>query len=250
MRTITGLMVICISFFSLGFAKKAKAAPIKKKPVHHLNTEACRQIAADTSQFTRRKISKTTRYYTPLFKPGKNGGLRKVDRRACINIEGSCVVGKYLYNWAGRGKPWGVRYDRATIVHKFGKGNGRNRFNRTNALDPCRTVAADQSKHPVGTVLYIPAMKGKTCPQTGKPVDGCFVVSDVGAAIKGNDRYDLFTGECANYDKKYYYCLDKANRDFGADKGTPYYVIDRDHALATALREEADQHIERDWQKP
>ena len=92
-------------------------------------------------------------------------------------------------------------------------------------------------------------MRGKLCPQSGKAVDGCFIVGDVGGAIKGAGRFDFFTGECADYNKNSNTCADALNDQFAVGKGTDFYVIGRHHALAKELREETDRFINSDWDR-
>lgn len=220
---------------------------LKKKTVDAYVSKACSEIKEKKDLFPQELITRTTQYFTPLFKPGRNGGLQKKDRRDCINIEGSCIVGKYLYAWAGKKKPWGKRYIRSKVPFKFGQGSGKSYYNKHNALDPCRTLAADVSLYPIGTVIYIPSMEGKICPQNNQPVDGCFIVGDVGEAIKGQGRFDLFTGECVNYNKRTNSCDDEFNSAFTATNEDVFYVIGRHNILAKNLREEADLHIANDW---
>jgi 3D (Asp-Asp-Asp) domain-containing protein len=151
------------------------------------------------------------------------------------------VVGDFLYDSSG------VATERSTVLFKFGPGSGKGPFNMTNALDPCRTLAADRSVYPIGTVIFIPEMKNKICPQSGKPVDGCFIVGDVGHAITGGQRFDIFTGECSQYDKRTSTCLDPAIAAFVASESAPFNVVPRDDPLAVQLREEAAAFINRGW---
>jgi 3D (Asp-Asp-Asp) domain-containing protein len=134
------------------------------------------------------------------------------------------------------------------VPFKFGQGSGKGLFNTTNALDPCRTLAADRRVYPMGTVIFIPEMRTKICPQSGKPVDGCFIVGDVGSAITGGQRFDIFTGECSQYDKRTSTCRDPANAAFAAPGNTTFNVIRRDDPLAVQLRQETDAFIKRGWQ--
>ncbi|HEY8078577.1 MAG TPA: 3D domain-containing protein, partial [Labilithrix sp.] len=53
-------------------------------------------------------------------------------------------------------------------------------------ITPLRTVAADTSVLPMGSVLYIPELDGDG-------LDGCFVVEDRGSRVKG-EHVDIFTG--------------------------------------------------------
>lgn len=231
-------------------SEERRATSLSKRQVDQFLAPSCERIAksigGDNDGHREEQIRKTTQYFTPMFKPGQDGGLREVDRRACINIEGSCIVGEWLYNYAGPNKPRGERYDRSEVPFKFGKGSGQSQYNTTNALDPCRTLAADKRHYPSGTVVYIPSMK-KKCPQTGKVVDGCFIVGDVGSAITGAGRFDIFTGECSSYSKRSNTCRDSLNREFVAPKDTIYYVIDRDNKFAKELRQEADSFIRSNW---
>ena len=84
-------------------------------------------------------------------------------------------------------------------------------------------------------MLFIPALKGRICPQNGQPVDGCFVVGDKGGAIKGAGRFDMFGGECARFDSKKYECRDPKSTSLEVPRGTEFYVVPRDHKLCVRL---------------
>jgi 3D (Asp-Asp-Asp) domain-containing protein len=64
-------------------------------------------------------------------------------------------------------------------------------------LQPFRTVAVDPRVVPLGTLLYVPLLEGRTMP--GRPPwggfvhDGCVVADDTGGHIDGQ-RLDLFVG--------------------------------------------------------
>lgn len=248
------LVACALLLAAVSFVPAQAQTGLKKWPVAQFLAPACRAIEASLRAFPPVPVKKATRYFTPAFPPGPNGELRGEDRYACLNMEGSCVVGEYLYNNPSE------RFRRNGVLFKFGKGNGVSDYNKTNALDPCRTLAADQSKsyYPAGTVIYIPAMKSKICPQTGRMVDGCFIVGDVGEGIKGERRFDVFTGECHRYAKtvnrsgkilKIYDCLDPANNQFVPRNGRDvFHMIHRDHPLARQLRGETDAFIRAGWQ--
>lgn len=65
------------------------------------------------------------------------------------------------------------------------------------ALQPFRTVAVDRRVIKLGTLLYVPALEGRTMPGRapwgGFIHDGCVIADDTGGAIKGN-QLDLFVG--------------------------------------------------------
>jgi 3D (Asp-Asp-Asp) domain-containing protein len=241
---LAAAVVAAIALHANAGAALAETVP-GKRPLPTLNATACQQIEANAESFDTEEVSRMTRYFTPIFRPGPEGELRKADRRHCLQIQGSCVVGDYLYN-AGGG-PSGTRYDRASVTFIFGQGSGRNEYNRTNALFPCRTVAADLKQYKLGTVLFIPALKGRICPQTGQPVDGCFIVGDKGSAIKGQGRFDMFGGECAAFDGAKYECRDAKSTTLEVRAGTEFHVVPRDHKLARALRDQVDTFVENGW---
>lgn len=62
-------------------------------------------------------------------------------------------------------------------------------------LVPFRTIAVDPARIPIGTVLYIPRLKGFEFSVDGQPRvhDGYVIAGDVGGAIKDN-HIDFFTG--------------------------------------------------------
>lgn len=220
---------------------------LKKRVIPQLMARACENIRSNRNSFPQENLAKSTQYFTPMFRPGKNGKLQEQDRPACIKMEGSCIVDRYLYNWLSKKDPWGKIYIRDEVKFSFGKGSGESDYNQTNALDPCRTLAADPQHYPPGTVIYLPAMRNKICPQSGRAVDGCFIVGDVGSAIKGKGRFDIFTGECIQYDKSNSTCEDPLNTGFIADGNSPYYVVSRDNKWARQLRGEADSLINKRW---
>jgi 3D (Asp-Asp-Asp) domain-containing protein len=241
MRTFS-TMASLLMFVALNSPAMGQEGPPEKHPVGQFLAPACQQIADQADNFPAQRIRRATQYYTPLFRPGPDGKLRPEDRRSCVNIEGACIVGEFLYDSTG------TPVQRSNVLFKFGKGSGRGPFNTTNALDPCRTLAADRNVYPMGTVIFIPEMRNKICPQSGKPVDGCFIVGDVGSAITGGQRFDIFTGECAQYDKQSSTCRDPANAAFIARRETPFNVIGRDQTLAIQLRQQTDAFINRGWQ--
>jgi 3D (Asp-Asp-Asp) domain-containing protein len=216
-------IVFYLAFAPLSPALMAQDAPPEKRGIGQFLAPACQRIADHANNFPAQQIQLATQYYTPLFRPGPDGKLRPEDRRSCLNVEGACLVGDYLYDTANRS---GIQ--RSTVPYKFGPGSGKGPYNTTKALDPCRTLAADRHLYPMGTVIFIPEMRNKICPQSGKPVDGCFIVGDVGSAIQGGQRFDIFTGECSNYNKRTNTCGDQANAAFVAPRNTTFYVIQRD----------------------
>lgn len=61
------------------------------------------------------------------------------------------------------------------------------------AIIPLRTIAADTSVLPMGTIVYIPELDGAPRGEGTAAHDGCFVVEDQGLRVKG-EHVDIFTG--------------------------------------------------------
>jgi 3D (Asp-Asp-Asp) domain-containing protein len=226
---------------------KANIVPTQAKdgmPKHAipaLNAATCKQIAANVGSLRAEKTRETTQFFTPIFRPGPDGDLRKEDRKNCLQMEGACIVGNFLYNADGQ------RFDRDKVKFIFGQGPGISDFNKTNALIPCRTLAADKNHYKIGTVIYVPSFEGKICPQSSEPVDGCFIVGDVGSAIKGKGRFDIFTGECSHYDSDLRICRDTHNVAFNVPANTEFRIVPSESEFAAALRKEVDSFIDNGW---
>jgi 3D (Asp-Asp-Asp) domain-containing protein len=60
-------------------------------------------------------------------------------------------------------------------------------------ITPMRTIAADTTVLPMGTVVYIPELDGAPRNDAGDVIDGCFVVEDRGLRVQG-EHVDIFTG--------------------------------------------------------
>ena len=63
---------------------------------------------------------------------------------------------------------------------------------RHSALQPFRSIAVDPVLVPLGSLVYVPLLRGKRTPQ-GRVLDGCFRAEDTGSLITGR-RVDLFSG--------------------------------------------------------
>ena len=233
-KVFVTLFIVCVS-------GGTAIAELKKHALSEIVAPACEAIVKNANSYPKENTSKTTQYFTPLFEPGPDGGLQEKDRFNCVNMEGSCVVGDNVYDSDGK------KYERSKVKFVFGMGSGKSDFNKTNSLFPCHTLAADRTVYRMGTVIFIPSFVGKICPQSGKPVNGCFVVGDVGHAITGKGRFDIFTGECANYDGKVHVCRDPENKAFDVKAGTEFRMIPRKSEAAYKLRSEFDAFVDNGW---
>ena len=207
----------------------------------------CNQIKqrAQSGDFSQSRVNVEATYYVMPILPHINRDSR--NHLNCINLQGKCIVrngpasNDVVHN-IRRGLYDYTTEDRTEMRCKFGYGN------RSNCLDPCTTIAADQDQHPRGTVMYIPHMEGRICPQNNQPISGCFVVDDIGGEINGWGRFDFFQGECLNYDYATSTCLDENSADFidGVNSQT-LYTIPRDHELAEQLKNIREDHIDNSW---
>lgn len=77
----------------------------------------------------------------------------------------------------------------ALDTSKFPWGRGA----RGTPIMPLRSVAADTTVLPMGTVLYIPELDGIARVGESGTTDGCFVVEDRGLRVRG-EHVDIFTG--------------------------------------------------------
>ncbi len=87
---------------------------------------------------------------------------------------------------------WYHMMNRRTVTKAAPYGRGSTRFR----LVPYRSIAADRSVFPAGTVLYIPELRGKvlTAPDgTSFTHDGYVMVVDSGSGVRGH-HIDFFAG--------------------------------------------------------
>lgn len=124
-------------------------------------------------------------------------------------LEGTVYVKGYgVYNYAGRGKneqtdcsPWFYKF-KSSLVNAM----EQTRFSRVSApfgtgakgwwLVPFRSIAVDRKVVKLGSVIYIPSVRGKEVVLPDGRLwlhDGYFLAADTGGAIKTN-HIDLFTG--------------------------------------------------------
>jgi 3D (Asp-Asp-Asp) domain-containing protein len=128
-------------------------------------------------------------------------------------VEGTVLVkdadGKLTtYNYAGRGKDVQVEcapfFNKGTLINPVAI--GKTRWTIASGpygdgvkgliLVPYRTIAVDTLTYPIGSVIYVPAARGKDILlPSGQTVthDGYFFAGDIGGAIKDN-HIDVFSG--------------------------------------------------------
>ena len=102
-------------------------------------------------------------------------------------------------------------------------------------LMPFRTIAVDRKRIRMGTVLYVPKLRGKTFWTNGEffTHDGYLIASDKGGAIEVN-HIDMFVEDAA-VDPLPDIVRSNSRGSFDA------YMVDKDHPMAVALREAGDE---------
>lgn len=146
---------------------------------------------------------------------------------ADCEMEGTCQIQqgskKYLVNVDSV-----VQGERRFVLIKdsectYGKGarSDRSHGYKTMCLDPFFSVAADLHIYNLGDVIFIPSAVGMTLPD-GSTHDGYFVVRDSGGAIKGDGRFDFFSGfKSANSNLN-----PLGNLGFGdRETNVPYFIV-------------------------
>jgi len=98
-----------------------------------------------------------------------------------------------------------------------------------------RTIAVDREKIKMGTVMYVPKLRGKTFWNAGEffTHDGYVIASDTGGAIEGN-HIDMFVADAA---VDPFPDIVRSN-----PRGTfDSYFVDQKHPAAIALKDAADE---------
>lgn len=117
-------------------------------------------------------------------------------------MEGSAILsnrgeGEVAINFAGRvaGEIRFHAVDRCV----FGEG-----VKKDLCLLPYHTIAADNTVHKIGDIIYVPKADGLRLPD-GSIHEGFFIVRDTGGAFNGigSQRVDLFTGIDPDYDNAF-----------------------------------------------
>jgi 3D (Asp-Asp-Asp) domain-containing protein len=102
-------------------------------------------------------------------------------------LQGSCFVGlENGWRFFMRAGAKRELRERHGLRCRFGAGSHA-------CLSPYVSVAADHAFHKPGDVIYVPSLDGKRVPYLGTH-DGFLVVHDKGGAIRGAERFDIFTG--------------------------------------------------------
>lgn len=137
----------------------------------------------------------------PLFAPACRAVLARTSREFhdALSLEGTGrLLDGRLLNFSERcpcARPGHggnrICYEEVDPAH-FPWGKGGRLGDRDLPLHPFRSLAVDPALIPLGTLLYVPALRGGRWPD-GTPRDGCFRADDSGQRIRGR-RLDFFAG--------------------------------------------------------
>lgn len=151
-------------------------------------------------------------------------------------LQGSCYIQveeqKTLINYHKKvnGVVQFMVVDRSICKHGLGDSSDSKQTFKAMCLDPFYSVAADTSIYPLGTVVYIPAVRGTAIPD-GSVHDGYFIVRDSGGNIDGRGRFDFFTGDVdLNAGNPF------SNLGLGGESNFDYFVVSDSEAEAVRDR--------------
>lgn len=140
-------------------------------------------------------------------------------------LQGSCYIDfegqKTLINYHKEvdGVVQFMLVDRSVCRHGLGDSSDSKQTFKAMCLDPFYSVAADTAIYPLGTVVYIPAVRGTALPD-GSVHDGYFIVRDSGGNIDGRGRFDFFTGDVGlNANNPF------SNLGLGGESNYEYFVV-------------------------
>ncbi len=230
------LLLLSLALCPLALAQDAE---VQKIFIEKFPDNACKAIITDLDKVKTDKISNATQYYTPIYSTSQANALTSKEKQTLLEMEGNYVAGNILYSYSDKYRNGVVRQNIPN--DKFGIGSVDN------ALVPCRTIAANRHIYDIGTVIFIPGMAGKICPQSHTPVDGCFLVGDVGGKITEHGHFDIFAGECMKYNFKSKICEDKNEANFSVPAGSKFYIVPNNDAHARDFKNEIIGYIRNGW---
>ena len=156
--------------------------------------------------------------------------------KGCL-MQGSCFVSingeKTMINYHKKISDTLIQFmlvDRTKCKHGMGDSSDPKQSFNIMCLDPFYSVAADTAIHPLGTVIYIPAVQGTVLPD-GSTHDGYFIVRDSGGNIDGRGRFDFFTGHFGlNASNPF------SNLGLGGEANFDYQIVSNSDAQAVRAR--------------
>lgn len=121
---------------------------------------------------------------------------KDLDMEGAAHMENATTGETFWLNWEKRGKYRRLSETQAKRC-PFAYGS-LDQKRRPICLDAMYALAADMAYYQPGDVIYFPGLDGMPIPEDyqvlGPTHDGYFVIRDVGEMIKGEDRFDIFSG--------------------------------------------------------
>lgn len=153
-------------------------------------------------------IAATTIYYVPHVRDFCPSGTPCQSFRNAVRLQGSgTLTGNRLLTYTGRTIPMG------NCSTAFGASG--------NCLKPFLSIAADPRYYRMGDIIEMPNLRGRsiTLPDGRKMIHpGYLIVQDTGGAIKGRNRFDVFTGSMG---------MRNPQNDFGLRGSRETQMVDR-----------------------
>ncbi|MBX3039723.1 MAG: hypothetical protein KF789_03310 [Bdellovibrionaceae bacterium] len=173
--------------------KKTKKAPAKKAPA---KKTAAKKPATKKAASCGENVAVTTMYYVPHIKDFCPG------TKVCAAFKDAVANPKYGAGTGTLHNGQVYRYTGKTETLSPGCYTAEGAWG--DCLVPFISVAADPRYYRAGDYIRMPGLKGKeiTMPD-GRVVEhpGFLIVQDTGGAIKGENRFDFFTGAFGQYNK-------------------------------------------------
>ena len=201
------------------FIEKSSAGP---------ESAFCKEFERDENTF---KFTPSV-FHTPMGQEGGACELKDKDGKTLVNVscdlkknclmQGVCI----LDHRDGRRVGYNFIKFRYTPTQKqsvfaafdnercpFGYGIWSEEHQTSICMDPFRSVAADTKYHKAGDVLFFPALRGLVLPDKSVH-NGFMTVRSAGGRIKGQHRFDFYTGICNKSHNKKLLCQDYGPKFF------------------------------------
>jgi 3D (Asp-Asp-Asp) domain-containing protein len=193
--------------------------------IYHISDYSAAPMCADKKEINLRK-SKDNIVKIPVCAKVLKGCA--MQGSCYINLEGK----KTLINYHKKvnGVYQFMLVDQSVCKHGLGDSSDSKQKYKTMCLDPFYSVAADTSIHSLGTVVYIPAVRGTAIPD-GSIHDGYFIVRDSGGNIDGRGRFDFFTGDVGLNANNVF-----SNLGLGGESNFEYFIVSESEAQTVRQR--------------
>ena len=171
---------------------------------------------ANMSTYSSELYLTPTIYYLPVFEVSKVI-CADSDKKPLKNSEDKVLIDACSLQYkkcATQGSCYFQQANKFRLFNVSRRVGGEMRFNEiidrkcpfgwgthSTCIDPNYSVAADIKIYPVGTVIFVPEVRGLIL-ENGDTHSGYFIVRDEGGGVSGAGRFDFNTGTSAPTDSK------------------------------------------------